>query len=277
MKANLLIMQNSLLQRISMEKTLPHWIVKIKHSLLFLVLSLAVGCLPLIALETAFPPGWVKLVQMLGFILLGILRLVQIKQRDFYYKNNGIADFSFSLQLSILLLIALGFFYFLINPDFVLLAVGSACAFILPHIVLQSWLSFSGIPQTEYGIWNKPVPDTREKTFIFFGGIPVRVKFSLTANDRNQKIFKSNCPLDKSIGDFFNQFILIQRNNNKLDIELLDEQDEPFGWKFYKVELWGFKITQLDPELTVSESGLKNRSTVMAKRVRLWEVADAED
>ena len=113
------------------------------------------------------------------------------------------------------------------------------------------------------------MPETREKTFNFFGGLPVKIRFSIDADDRNKKLFKSYAPPDKSLGDFFNHFLLIQRNNNKLDLELLDEQGEPFGWKFYATDYMGLKKRQLDPEQSFEKIRIKKTETILARRVQL--------
>ena len=66
-------------------------------------------------------------------------------------------------------------------------------------------------------------------------------------------------------------FLLIQRNNNKQDIALKDKNERPFGWKFFKVDMWGLRKKQLDPEATFEDLNLKNHSTILAKRVKLAE------
>jgi hypothetical protein len=149
------------------------------------------------------------------------------------------------------------------------LATGSACAFLLPSVVNQSWLTFSTISQTDHGVWVKPLPDTQEKTFIFFGGMPVRVKFSVDGDDRNKKLFKSYAPPDKPLGEFFNHLLLIQRNNNHLNVDLLDEYQQPFGWKFYRTDYMGLLKTQINPNESIEELRLKSSETIIATRVRL--------
>jgi hypothetical protein len=149
------------------------------------------------------------------------------------------------------------------------MALGSASAFLLPGIVKSSWEALKDYAGTEYGVWMKPLPDTRERTFIFFGGLALKINFSTKANDLNKKTYRSHAPLDKSIGEFFNHFLLIQRNNNKLKIDLIDEDRQPFGWKFYQTEFWGLKKRQLDPEANLEEMKVKNHGTIMVERVRL--------
>ena len=70
--------------------------------------------------------------------------------------------------------------------------------------------------------------------------------------------------------------MLIQRNNNKIEIDLLDDDQVPFGWKFYKVDVGGFRKNQLDPEMTFEESKLKNHTTIKVQRVRLSEINNEE-
>ena len=267
-------MQDSLLTRTTMEKTYQKpatpWLLKTKYIILFLVISGVFGCVSLLSVQTGISLGWMKLLQMIGFCAVGILH-VQKMGRNEFTKNGSQSELQFSIQLFVLIFLLLVVIYYIIYPDLVLIAFGSACAFALPYMIAHSWNTLNAFSGIEYKIWTVPIPDTLEKTFIFFGGIPTRIIFSLEANDRNKKLFKSNAPLEKSIGDFYNHFLLIQRNNNRQDIALKDENEKPFGWKFFKVDMWGLRKKQLDPEATFEELHFKSHSTIVAKRVRLAE------
>ena len=271
-------MQNSLLSRITMEKTYQKpassWLLKTKYIILFLVISIALGCISLLSTQANLPLGWLKLLQMICFCAVGIFHVRKIRRYNFGLKNGGNGKPQFSILLFALIFLALLILYYLTYAEFILMALGSASAFILPFIIAQSWSTVNAFSRIEYKIWTVPVPDTFEKTFIFFGGLPVKIIFSLEGDDRNKKLFKSNVPLDKSIGDFYNHFLLIQRNNNKQNIVLKDENEKPFGWKFYRVDMWGLRKKQLDPEATFEEIDLKSHSTILAKRVRLAEDDD---
>jgi hypothetical protein len=269
------LMQKSLQECLLIERnnqeTHPSKMIKAKYFLLFLVLSVIIGSIPFFASELRLSPGWLKLVQMLLFCSLGFLHVLNMKK---YNVSKDATDIGLkhAVQLSFLILIALVVLYYSIDPAFLLLALGSASAFMLAHVISSTWFAFTAIGETDYGVWNKPIPGNREKTFIFFGGIPVKIIFSVEGDDRQKKVFRSHAPLDKTIGDFFNHFVLIQRNNNKIEIDLLDEDQVPFGWKFYKVDLGGFRKIQLDPETTFEESKLKNHTTIKVQRVRLSEI-----
>jgi hypothetical protein len=268
-------MQKSLQEAILIERnaqeTHPSKMMKAKYFLLFLVLSVIIGSIPFFATELGLSLGWLKLIQMLLFFGIGFLYVSNLKK---YYVSKDVTDIGLkhAVQLSFLILIGLVILYYVIDPAFLMLALGSASAFMLAHVISSTWLAFTAIGETDYGVWNRPIPDNREKTFIFFGGIPVRIIFSVEGDDKRKKVFRSHAPLDKTIGDFFNHFVLIQRNNNKLEIDLLDEDQLPFGWKFYKVDFGGFRKVQLDPEATFEESKLKNHTTIKVQRVRLSEI-----
>lgn len=265
-------MQDSLVSEISMEKTYPKArsfrMEKTKYVLLFLVFSLIAGCIPLLSLKLNVPLGWLKLFQVLAFVALGFLHVKKVSQYNVQTDVEAIG-LKHPFLVSFLILIALAILYYIISPAILLMALGSANAFLLPHIIYHSWLIFSSFSQTDYGIWSKPLPETREKTFIFFGGMPIKIKFATDADDRNKKLFRSYAPPDKSLGEFFNHFLLIQRNNNKVDLELLDERDEPFGWKFYRTDYMGLIKKQLDPEESFEAMRIKKTETILAKRVRL--------
>jgi len=261
-----------------MEKTYQKpasvWLLKTKYIILFLVISIVLGCISLLATQANMPLGWLKLLQMICFCAAGILNVKKIRRFNFALKNSGNGNLQFSILLFALIFLALLILYYVIYPEFMLMALGSASAFVLPFIISQSWTTLNAVSRIQYKIWTVPVPDTFEKTFIFFGGLPVKIIFSLEGDDRSKKLFKSNAPLDKSIGGFYNHFLLIQRNNNKQNIALKDENEKPFGWKFYKVDMWGLRKKQLDPEATFEEINLKSHSTILAKRVRLAEDDD---
>ena len=269
-------MEKSLRPPISIEKTdqkvFASRMFKTKYALVFLALSLAAGYVPFVATKMDLSIEWIKLLQVALFCGLGMLHVKKVRQ----YHTSSLASQNdplyFSGLLSFLIFIALAVLYYVLGASLILVAFGCACIFILPFIISTSWDAFNTIWQIEYGVWLKPIEDTHEKTFIYFSGIPIRVQFSVSADDRNKKIFRSLAPLTESLGDFFNHFLLIQRNNNNLDLELLDERQQPFGWKFYKVDFLGLQKEKLDPEANIKELKLKNHATIMVKRVRLEEL-----
>ena len=264
-------MQNSFVTLVEMNtkypKAPPLRMEKAKYVLLFLTLALVIGCIQLLSLKVNISLGWLRLLQMLAFFGLGWLHVRKIMQHNI--ESNESIGVSHPILLSCFILVALSILYYFISPEILLTALGSACAFFLPHVLNYSWETFSEISQTEYGVWSKPLPETHEKTFIFFGGLPVRVKFAIDGNDRNKKLFKSYAPPDKTLGEFFNHFLLIQRNNNKLDLALLDEEQKPFGWKFFRTEYMGLLKKQIDPMESFEEIKLKSSETILATRVRV--------
>lgn len=264
-------MEKPLLPIISMEKNYPDSVPvrfnKIKFILLFLGVAIIIGCLPLLTVKLGILFGWTKLIMIILFLGEGFFYEFRIRQSSKQADNKDIL--LFTVQLTFLILLALLIVYYVISPGLVLMALGSACAFMLPFIIGRSWDVFNFISQVEYGVWSIPVSESLEKTFIYFGGLPVKVKFSIARNDRDKKIFKSFAPVDKTVGEFFNHFLLIQRNNNKLNIELLDEDQKPFGWKFYEIDWFGLRKKQLNPEANIEELEMKRSGTILAQRVRL--------
>ena len=145
-------MQNSLLSRITMEKTYQKpaspWLLKTKYIILFLVISITLGCISLLSTQTNIPLGWFKLLQMICFCAAGILYVKQIRRYNFALKNGGNGKLQFSILLFALIFLALFILYYITYPEFILMALGSASAFILPFIIAQSWRTinaFSGI------------------------------------------------------------------------------------------------------------------------------------
>ncbi len=260
----------------SHKKVLPIRAIKAKYALFILVVSCIIGCVPFLGYEIGLPLEWIKLLQMLVFFTAGFIYASKFTLYN-ASKNDEINYLNFTLKLCVLICLALSILYYILQPDILLIAFGSACAFLLPNIIKSSWLALKDFSELEYGVWTKPVPETQEKTFIFFGGLALKINFSPNANDRHKKIFRSHAPLDKSIGDFFNHFLLIQRNNNKLRVELLDEDRQLFGWKFYHVTFWGLQKRQLNPEANLEEMNVKNHAIIMVERVRLANYKEDEN
>lgn len=252
----------------TMHQTSAARLNKVVYTSGFVTLALAVGSFPLFVSGLNLSSDAMKGLQMALFLVLGWLHATRMN----YYRLGEGRDNSklfFSLLLAFLILIALGVLFYVTRAGLVLMAVGAAGLFLLPFIISSAWQVFNDFSQIQYKIWSKPIDQTREKTFIFFSGIALKIKFSTEGTDRRKTLFRSLAPLDKTVGDFFNHFILIQRNNNKLNIELQDETLHPFGWKFYKVDVMGLRKTPLDPESTIKELELKNHDTILVKRVRL--------
>src|SRR5688572_8057656 len=164
-------MQDSLLSRTTMEKTYQKpatsWLLKTKYIILFLVISGALGCISLLSIEAGMPLGWMKLLQMISFCAAGILHVKKMGRHNFT-KNGDKSKLQFSIQLFVLVFLLLFIAYYILYPDFILMAFGSASAFVLPFIIAQSWTTLNAFSEIEYKIWTVPVPDTFEKTFIFF-------------------------------------------------------------------------------------------------------------
>ncbi len=251
------------------ENVIPVSAIKTQYVLPVLIACVIIGSIPFVTIEVGLSLGWVKLIQMLLFCGAGFVYSFKIQRRDSHLLTGNKENRNASIQLSIFIFVALAPIYYFFRPDLILMAPGSGTAFLLPGIVKSSWLELKDYAAIEYGVWTTPVPDTKEKTFIFFGGLALKINFSIRANDRSKKTYRSHAPLDKSIGDFFNHFLLIQRNNNKLNIDLIDEDNTAFGWKFYQTEFWGLKKRQLDPEANLEEMNVKNHATIMVERVRL--------
>ena len=273
-------MEESMPPIISMEKTFqkpfPSKAYKVIYALLFLSAAVGLGCIPLYAGKLNISPDLAKLLQMVLFCGLGMIHARKITQYNLSPTGNDNNKLVFSAPLSLLIFVALVVLYYMMGAALLLLALGSASLFILPGIISSSWQAFNEYSQIQYKIWAVPIENTREKTFIFFSGIALKIRFSVDATDKNKTVFRSLAPLDKTLGEFFNHFLLIQRNNNRLNIDLLDEWQKPFGWRFYKIDLLGFRKTTLDPEATIKELELKNHETIMIRRVRLDEMENNE-
>ncbi len=121
-------MEKPLLPIISMEKNYPDSVParfnKIKFIWLFLLVSIIIGCLPLLTVKLGI--GWTKLIMM--FLFIGEGFFYELKIRHSFSQTDSKDTLLFTVQLTFLILLALLILYYAISPGWVLMALGSACA-----------------------------------------------------------------------------------------------------------------------------------------------------
>ncbi|HZF65306.1 MAG TPA: TssN family type VI secretion system protein [Chitinophagaceae bacterium] len=243
--------------------------VKFKYVAVFLLSSLAMASLLFASLHLGISEGWMKLTQMLLFSFFGYVHLRKLNKYVRFTRNSFADRMNFSIQLAILICLVLIALYLFLGHNFLLLALGSGSAFLLPFVVVEAWSAFTSKSRMEYGVWHKPVPEDQEKVYIFFTGFSVQFKFSLSADDSKKQVYSTQAPLDRSLGEFFNHFLLIKRNNNKSRIELMDEHKQPFGWKFYLLSNYGIEKRLLDPDLDLKQNNVPQNAVIQVERVQL--------
>jgi hypothetical protein len=153
------------------EKVIPVSKIKTPYVLLVLFACVIIGCFPFVTIALGLSLGWVKFIQMLLFLGAGFVYSFKIQRKDPFLPTVDNQDRNSSIWLAIFTCSALAIIYFIFNRHLILMALGSASAFLLPGIGKNSWEALKDYAGTEYGVWMKPLPDTRERTFIFFGGL----------------------------------------------------------------------------------------------------------
>ena len=181
-------MEESMPPIISMEKTFqkpfPSKAYKVIYALLFLSAAVGLGCIPLYAGKINISPDLARLLQMVLFCGLGMIHANKITNYNLSTIGSHNDQLVFSAQLSLLIFVALSIFYYMMGATLLLSALGSASLFILPGIISSSWQALNEYSQIQYKIWTTPIENTREKTFIFFSGIALKIRFSVDANDK---------------------------------------------------------------------------------------------
>ena len=67
-----------------------------------------------------------------------------------------------------------------------------------------------------------------------------------------------------------NSFLNIERKDGNVDIDCIDPDNKPYGWKFFAVSFGGVYKRILDPEKSLQDNGnIKKNTTILAKRVEM--------
>ena len=145
----------------------------------------------------------------------------------------------------------------------------SALLFSLPFFILLSFNRFREIPPRAYKKWyypaGSPMPDLDllDLTKI----LVVQFEFPKQASDPQPTNFKAKAPVEMRFGELF--FIFLndyQEQHPDSPIQYLDDQNQPFGWIFYRKSAWWQSGKYFDPDLTFRENQVADNEIIICER-----------
>lgn len=233
------------------------------------VVSILLGMITITNLNVYIPGALVIASQLFAFAAFGLLHASLFNKYTLTHRKFQVdRKFVFSGLIFLFVVLVLVVMYAITNTNMIRMAFTSACAFLLPLIIMEAWKAYTSFPQKEFPLWynSDGVIDTR--TTIFLNSVPIRLRLAMKYFDIEEETFELTVPGHTQFGKFFNQFIIEQNKGNISNIECVDLEKKPFGWQFFTKRLGGLYTQIIDPELSLRENNISDHSTITAKRRR---------
>jgi hypothetical protein len=147
-----------------------------------------------------------------------------------------------------------------------------AFLFILPTFVLFAFEKYILIPQKVYKVWSFPMPGTLPDPSDNEMTDPIIVNFEISKqNGDSLTVFKAKAPRGMILGKLF-YFFIMDYNSHHPDnpISTSGDENKPFMWSFCLSAGFLSGKIRLDPEITISENGIKENSSVICERITLY-------
>lgn len=149
----------------------------------------------------------------------------------------------------------------------------SVFTFLIPYGFMITFELLASVPPEIYKVWYYPL-DMDEPDFdkIDLNNIYLlELEFAKSPSDSNMKNYKARAPIDMIFGEWYRSFI--NNYNYKFEedpIQFLDSSKQPHGWMFYTKpqSFWQTKRF-IDPDLTIKNNKLTERTVIVAKRVEV--------
>jgi hypothetical protein len=262
--------------------------VKVKSAIIFvLCFSLIIILIsPLAFFNNEFI--WFGLIfTILYFLFIGILLLRFMKTN--YFQGIGIADSILGKVFVFLIVTVFScWLYYLI---FNLIAITGYAHIIMlnilwvfiPFLFAELKQKYIVIPEPFYAYWQVGI-DKKDNEYWDnidkFHLMQVSIKIKKRENSEFFSKFDVKIAQQVKLGSWFNKFIEDQNYRFPNDPIDTNEKDEKLGWIFYVPRYFNMLlfIRNLDPDVPISQSKIKNKQIIYAKRVSVnFQGLDSED
>lgn len=141
--------------------------------------------------------------------------------------------------------------------------------FFVPVLLLHSFDAAMDIPLPSYTAWKYPskpieLPDEKENERLYVIGFEIPKK----STDVKKTYFRAKAPEEMLLGDLYYHFI---NDYNDLQSETPIEysnNDIAQDWVFRTKPKWNNFSRILDPNLTVSENGIRENTVIICERIK---------
>lgn len=195
--------------------------------------------------------------------------------RSYFHRFGSkkiLIEIAFTLLISFVVFIPVILFSAVFNDSiYVWSFVPLILSFLFPTLFFNLFETSVSIPAKIYNKWYYPLNNKYEspKHYELTNIIILNLLFYKNKDDKHLTSFKVKAPKDMVFGRLF-YFFLNDYNNKKTlrdKIEVLDAQDNPMGWYFYKKPQWYSTPKHIDSDLKVELNKLKDGDSVVCQRI----------
>ncbi|OXG06662.1 hypothetical protein B0A64_10120 [Flavobacterium araucananum] len=253
--------------------------IKTKGAIIFVLCFSLIAAAP--CLSAFFNNEYVwfgLLISVFYYLFIGILLLYFMNSEIFQkvgIQNNPLAKIFLFL---IVIILASWIYYLAFNyiaiSSYAYISMLNILWLFAPIFFQESKKKYLQIPEAFYEYWRvgkerKDIEywDNIDKFRLMQVSINIRKK----ANSEFFSKFDVKIAQDVNLGNWFDKFIEDQNYRFPNDAIESSAENEDTGWTFYTSKYFRFPlfIRNLSPHQTISESKLKNKQTIFAKRVTL--------
>lgn len=215
----------------------------------------------------------VNAVQLICFFAMGVINVWAFYRKKFMAAFSSTGDkLAFIALLFIIMAIVLFVYYYLAGNNNLSMVFASSSAFLLPFLLIQSWMAYLHIPAKDYPIWQLPEEARPMEGALpsYAGNMQVQLKLLRGLRDNLENIFPVAVPEKLKLGRMFERFLAQQyQPGDTGGIALKDERQQPFGWQFYESRYAGLWQRNLDPARSMRENRLRPNATINVVRLRM--------
>jgi hypothetical protein len=249
----------------------PDWDISInaRHSVIyagaFIFITIVINFLFGNSLKNGLPSIAGRCIFTGLFLLTGVVHNFSFsKLLAYLYSGDTVKGLIFSFVLAFLISDFILLLFFIRGIHRNELAVAAGCAFILPYIVNQCRQYYLGIEKKEYKNWVIPAdaePDKRKS--LLLNSIFFKIKIKIKYFDIGHTIFNVNLPKHLALSEVFYRFLYDQ----EYTVETVDNNKQPFAWRFSVKTHFGNKI--LDPDISLEKNGIKESDIILIERIKV--------
>lgn len=261
--------------------------IKSKPAIIFVLCFSLIAALPCLFAFFNNEFVWFGLMfSVFYYLVLGII-LVYFMDSGLFQKlgiqNNSLAKIFLFLIVTILAswIYYLAFNYIAIS-SYAYISMLNILWLFVPLFFQESKKRYLQIPEAFYEYWRV---GKERKDIEYWDNIDKfrLMQVSIHIKKKNNSEFFSKFDVkiaqDVNLGNWFDKFIEDQNYRFPNDAIESSAEQEDKGWTFYTAKYFSFPlfIRNLSPHQTISESKLKNKQTIFAKRVTLKQQNETEE
>ncbi len=164
----------------------------------------------------------------------------------------------------------LGFSFLLHKSAFQYVMLSSFVWFFVPFFFVQAYHRYLVIPSRIYKTWQYPygkeIPDPLDSELVSL--FVISFVFHKKMNDPEITTFRAKAPAKMVFGRLFYYFINDYSDRHRESpIEILDQENHPYGWIFYHKPFW-IKRRYIDPDQVISKNRIRENSVIYCKRIK---------